>query len=75
MLPEETSTTQIGTMIKDQAEAIRIAREHMKRFGKWDNVNPEVKQAYENGFTNGLMCNTEYYQNHESKTFSKEPNI
>lgn len=52
-------------MIKDHGEAIRIAREHMKRFGKWENVHPEVKQAYENGFISGLMCNTEYYQNHE----------
>lgn len=49
-------------MIEDHGEAIRIAREHMKRFGKWENVHPEVKLAYEHGFVNGLLCNTEYYQ-------------
>lgn len=59
-------------MIKDLGEAIRIAREHMKRFGKWENVHQEVKQAYENCFVSGLMCNTKYYLNHESKTISEE---
>lgn len=49
-------------MIKDHGEAIRIAREHMKRFGKWENVPPQVKQAYENGFVNGLLCNTDHYK-------------
>lgn len=49
-------------MIKDLAEAQRIAREHMDKFGHWENVHPEVRLAYEHGFVNGLLCDTNYYK-------------